>query len=112
MAVLGGVNRRLSSEGTLSRCPGFARFTFLGSPVGALRFGTVIQLLGLGNWSRLVEIAPSKPPLPRVSLLLALRRNVCGREALLLIPEVHVPAQALDLSRIASLLQPTAAPHA
>ena len=28
-------------------------------------------------------------PLTRESLCLALRRNVCGREALLLIPEVH-----------------------
>ena len=28
MAELGGVNRHLSSEGTLSRCPEFARFTF------------------------------------------------------------------------------------
>ena len=28
MAELGGVNRYRSSEGKLSRCPGFARFTF------------------------------------------------------------------------------------
>ena len=49
MAVLGGVSRVLSSEGTLSRCPGFARFTFLEIFVLELTgLGTVIQLLGLG----------------------------------------------------------------
>ena len=54
MAVLGGVSRVLSSEGTLSRCPGLARFTF-GDLVGALAvLGTVIQLLGLGIGLRLV----------------------------------------------------------
>ena len=49
MAELGGVNRHRSSEGTLSRCPGFARFTFLEILVLELTgLGTVIQLLGLG----------------------------------------------------------------
>ena len=49
MAVLGGVNRHRSSEGTLSRCPGFARFTCGEILVLELTgLGTVIQLLGLG----------------------------------------------------------------
>ena len=61
MAELGGVNRHrhvgteVASEGTLSRCPGFARFTFGEILVfGAYGLGTVIQLLGLGNWSRAI----------------------------------------------------------
>ena len=49
MAELGGVSRQLSSEGTLSRCPEFARFTFGEILVfGAYGLGAVIQLLGLG----------------------------------------------------------------
>ena len=61
MAVLGGVSRRLSSEGTLScppRLPGLISF---GSPVGALAvLGTVIQLLGLGIGLGLVGVPPLK----------------------------------------------------
>ena len=58
---MGGVSRRLSSEGTLSRCPELARFTFWRSRVGTLAvLGTVIQLLGLGIGLRLVGVPPLK----------------------------------------------------
>ena len=58
MVVVGGGNLHLSSEGTLSRCPEFARFTFLEISVGALVFGTVIQLLGLGIGLGLAGVPP------------------------------------------------------
>ena len=57
--MLGGVNRRLSSEGTLSRCPEFVRFTFGEILVfGAYGLGTVIQLLGLGIGLGLAGVPP------------------------------------------------------
>ena len=60
MAELGGVNRQLSSEGTLNRCPEFARFTFWRSWFWSSRECTVIQLLGLGIGLRLVGVPPLK----------------------------------------------------
>ena len=64
MAVLGGVNRHLSSESTLGRCPEFERFTF-GDLFGAYGLGTVIQLLGLGIgldwWEYPLYRIPSTP---------------------------------------------------
>ena len=51
----------VSSEGTLSRCPEFARFTIWRSRVGALAvLGTVIQLLGLGIGLGLAGVPPLK----------------------------------------------------
>ena len=58
MAVLGGVNRHRSSEGTLSQCPGFARFAF-----GDLGFGASglygDSATGVGDWSRIGGNTPS-----------------------------------------------------
>ena len=53
-------SRARSSEGTLSRCPGFARFTFDKISLLELWFGTVIQLLGLGIGLRLAGVPPLK----------------------------------------------------
>ena len=60
MAELGGVSRCLSSEGTLSRCPELARFTFGDLALGLSVLGVVIQLLGLGIGLGLVGVPPLK----------------------------------------------------
>ena len=58
MAELGGVNRHRSSEGTLSRCPGFARFTFGEILVLELTGLYGDSATGVGDWSRLAGIPP------------------------------------------------------
>ena len=61
MAVLGGVSRRLSSEGTLSRCPEFARFTFgeVSRWSSTVWYGD--SATGVGELVSIGGIAPSKP---------------------------------------------------
>ena len=59
MAELGGVNRQLSSEGTMSRCPEFARFTFGEILVLELTGLYGDSATGVGDWSRIGGSTPS-----------------------------------------------------
>ena len=60
MAELGGVSRHQSSEGTLSRCPGFARFTFGDLGLGACTGVYGDSATGVGDWSQIGGSTPSK----------------------------------------------------